>query len=92
MKIVAYRHDFNLPWDSNRPDSKRFRQWLTVCFFLVAVGGVVIPLLPRPEVDREGRSDLGSTLGPRTTPRTLSRRCPRRQRRFGSGVPRPRCP
>jgi outer membrane biosynthesis protein TonB len=62
MSIVLYRYDFSLPWDVNRPDAKRFRRWLMVCFLVVALGGVVMPLLPTPEVDREEMEELPPQL------------------------------
>jgi protein TonB len=62
MTIVAYRYDYSLPWDASRPDAKRFRRWLVVCFLVVGVGGVVMPLLPVPEVDREEMEELPPQL------------------------------
>lgn len=62
MSMVAYRHDFNLPWDTERQDNKRFRQWLAVCVVTIAVFGVVIPLLPQPEIEREALEELPPQL------------------------------
>jgi protein TonB len=62
MTIVGYRQDFSLPWDAKRPDRKRFRAWLLGCFLFVGVGGVVLPLLPAPEVDREELEELPPQL------------------------------
>ncbi len=60
--MVAYRHDFNLPWDAKRLDNRRFRQWLSVCIMAVAALGVAIPLVPAPEVEREALEELPPQL------------------------------
>jgi hypothetical protein len=62
MSMVAYRHDFNLPWDAARQDVKRFRQWLVGCVLMVAVCGLIIPFLPLPEVEREALEQLPPQL------------------------------
>ena len=62
MNIVAYRYDYSLPWDLNRPDAKRLRFWLLVCLVVVALVGMVIPLLPVPEVDRKTLEELPPQL------------------------------
>ena len=62
MIIVAYRQDFSLPWDTQRPDVKRFRRSLAVCLLFIAVAGVVLPLLPAPQVDREELEELPPQL------------------------------
>ncbi len=62
MSIVAYRYDYSLPWDVNRPDVKRFRVWLLACLLVVALGGVAIPLLPAPQVEREELEELPPQL------------------------------
>ena len=62
MSMVAFRHDFNLPWDSDRQDNKRFRQWLSVWVVVIAAFGIVIPLLPMPEQDRDELEELPPQL------------------------------
>lgn len=53
---------FPLPWDIGREDAKKFRQLLIACVVAVTIGGVVIPLLPVPEVQREELEELPPQL------------------------------
>ena len=62
MTMMAFRHDFALPWDRDRQDNKRFRQWLAACVATIVVCGLVIPFLPRPEVEREELEELPPQL------------------------------
>ena len=51
--LTAFVHDFDLPWDSDRADRKSLRLWMRWCVGMVLVMGIVLPLLPVPEVERE---------------------------------------
>ncbi len=62
MSMAAYRHDFNLPWDSDRQDNKRFRQWLSAWVLAICVCGLVIPFLPLSEIEREELEELPPQL------------------------------
>ena len=60
--MTPYRHDFNLPWDANRPDTKRFQRWLTGWLTVIVVCGAIIPWLPTVEVDRADLETLPPQL------------------------------
>jgi len=62
VTIVAYSFDYSLPWDTGRPDAQRFRAWLVACLLLVAIGGIVLPLLPAPQVERQELEQLPPQL------------------------------
>lgn len=53
MTTLVYVQQFPLPWDIGRADVKKFHKWLIICVLTIAVGGLVIPFLPMPEIDRE---------------------------------------
>ena len=58
----AYLPLFAMPWESGRLDSRNFRRWLSICLLVVAGAGIVIPLLPVPEVEREELEELPPQL------------------------------
>lgn len=60
--VPAIAPQFELPWDAERDDVRRFRRWLLVCLVTIAVIGVVVPLLPVPEVDRKSLEELPPQL------------------------------
>lgn len=62
MTTLVYVHEFNLPWDLNREDIRKFRRWLTIMLVTIAIGGLVIPWLPVPEVEREKLEELPPQL------------------------------
>ncbi|MEM1436885.1 MAG: AgmX/PglI C-terminal domain-containing protein [Pseudomonadota bacterium] len=53
---------FPLPWDIGREDVRRFRSLLIGCLLVVTIGGIAIPLLPVPEVERETLEELPPQL------------------------------
>ncbi len=53
---------FPLPWDIGREDVRRFRSLLIGALMVVTIGGVAIPLLPVPEVERETLEELPPQL------------------------------
>ena len=53
---------FELPWSMNRADRKRFKSWLTGLLMLVLALGLVVPLLPVQEVEREELEQLPPQL------------------------------
>lgn len=62
MSVIAVGPSFNLPWDLDRDDLRKFKRWLLICVVSITVGGAVIPLLPVPEVDREELEELPPQL------------------------------
>jgi outer membrane biosynthesis protein TonB len=52
----------SMPWATDAQDAAVFRRWLTTAFAFVIIFGVVIPLLPVPEVSREQREALPAQL------------------------------
>jgi periplasmic protein TonB len=62
MSVIAYAPQFDLPWDINREDARKFNRWLMICVLSIAVGGIVIPWLPVPETDRETLEELPPQL------------------------------
>ena len=62
MSALAYAHPFDLPWTSDRPDSRRFKNYLLICLLSILVVGGVMPWLPLPEVTREEEQALPPEL------------------------------
>ncbi|MGD8818409.1 MAG: energy transducer TonB, partial [Acidobacteriota bacterium] len=60
--MAAYAPQFGLPWDRERDDVRRFRRWLLVCLAAITALGIVVPLLPVPEVDRQELEELPPQL------------------------------
>lgn len=52
----------SMPWETDARDAEVFRRWLKIAFTFVIVFGVVIPLLPVPELSREKREALPPQL------------------------------
>ena len=57
-----HRPEFHLPWDLNRADRKKFKQWLVIMVTVIVAFGGAIPWLPVPEVDRTELEELPPQL------------------------------
>ena len=57
-----HKPEFQLPWDLNRADRKKFNQWLVIMVTVIVVFGGAIPWLPVPEVDRTELEELPPQL------------------------------
>lgn len=53
---------FALPWDTGHEDVRRFKRLLVMFCLIASIGGLVIPLLPVPEVEREELEELPPQL------------------------------
>ncbi len=51
-----------MPWASDAQDAAAFRRWLKIAFAFVMMFGLVIPMLPVPEVSREKSEALPPQL------------------------------
>jgi len=49
MLLAPYYREFDLPWDGDLESSQRFRKILRVLLILLAIFGILFPLLPRPQ-------------------------------------------
>ncbi|HTX06439.1 MAG TPA: AgmX/PglI C-terminal domain-containing protein [Steroidobacteraceae bacterium] len=49
MSLAAYHRVYELAWDGDPESSRRFRRILRILFVIVAIFGVLFPLLPTPE-------------------------------------------
>ena len=49
MALAAYHRAYELAWDGDPESSRRFRRILRTLFIIVAILGVLFPLLPTPE-------------------------------------------
>jgi hypothetical protein len=62
VMVMVSMPEFSLPWDLNRQDSKNFKRWLTIVLAVIVLCGIVIPMLPVPEVDRQELEELPPQL------------------------------
>ncbi|HET9329369.1 MAG TPA: AgmX/PglI C-terminal domain-containing protein [Steroidobacteraceae bacterium] len=49
MLLAPYYREFDLPWDGDLESSQRFRKILRVLLIMLAIFGILFPLLPRPQ-------------------------------------------
>jgi len=49
MVLAPYYREYDLPWDGDLESSQRFRKILRVLLILLAIFGILFPLLPRPQ-------------------------------------------
>ncbi|HYL69793.1 MAG TPA: energy transducer TonB, partial [Candidatus Dormibacteraeota bacterium] len=49
MLLAPYYREYDLPWDGDLESSQRFRKILRVLLIMVAIFGILFPLLPRPQ-------------------------------------------
>ncbi len=62
MTGALMRISYGLPWDDNRADIQNFRRWLTICLVAVTFGGLVMPFLTVPEIERSKAEELPPQL------------------------------
>ncbi len=55
---IASYHSAVLPWTGSREDEERFQRILWTVLILCLMLGIVLPLLPRPQIDREHPEEL----------------------------------
>lgn len=53
MSLAISFDQYDLPWTVGAAEARRFRLLLNTCLALVVLFGIVIPLLPVPEVERK---------------------------------------
>src|SRR6185312_11421776 len=49
MVLAPYYREYDLPWDGDLESSQRFRKILRVLLIVLAIFGILFPLLPRPQ-------------------------------------------
>lgn len=49
MLLAPYYREYDLPWDGDLESSQRFRKILRVLLIMLAIFGILFPLLPRPQ-------------------------------------------
>jgi len=49
MLLAPYYREYDLPWDGDLESSQRFRKILRVLLIVLAIFGILFPLLPRPQ-------------------------------------------
>ncbi len=62
MTAAAYAHPFGMPWQTDRQDTRKFKNYLLGSLLAVLVFGAVMPWLPLPEVPREELEELPPEL------------------------------
>lgn len=55
-------HELQLPWESSDQEDKKFRRILRSCLVAMLVLGIVMPLLPLPEIERLEQETLPPQL------------------------------
>ena len=51
-----------LPWSATQEDDQKFRKYILITLLLFVVVGVVVPLLPVPEIEREELEEIPPQL------------------------------
>lgn len=86
----------SMPWARDAQDAAVFRRWLKLCFIFVTLFGVVIPLLPVPEMSREKREALPPQLAeiimpkPKVAPPPPPKPKPKPKKRAEAPKPKPK--
>jgi protein TonB len=58
MSLAPYYRQYNLPWTPREADEQRFWKVLRVVLIIVALFGILMPLLPLPERDLNKREEM----------------------------------
>ena len=51
-----------LPWSATTEDDQRFRKYILIALLLFVIVGVIVPLLPVPEIEREELEEIPPQL------------------------------
>lgn len=51
-----------LPWSATKEDDEKFRKYILVALLLFVIVGVIVPLLPVPEIEREELEEIPPQL------------------------------
>lgn len=62
MSYAMSWHELQLPWDSSALEDRRFKKILRNCLLALAAFGIVMPLLPVPEIERHEQEALPPQL------------------------------
>lgn len=62
MSYALSWHELQLPWDSSSQDDQQFRKILRIFLLALVALGIVMPLLPVPEIERHEQESLPPQL------------------------------
>lgn len=62
MSYALSWHELQLPWDSSSQDDQQFREILRIFLLALVALGIVMPLLPVPEIERHEQESLPPQL------------------------------
>lgn len=62
MSAVMSVNPYGLPWSIGEAESRRLRKLVSICLLAILAFGLIIPMLPLPEVEREALEELPPQL------------------------------